>query len=89
MTNLMLKCQDTSQLISESFDRKLTLRERLGIRMHLTMCRFCRRYKKQLEFIRGLMAAYRRHLDQNPAEGQLSTEAKFRIKRTLAAKVQG
>lgn len=88
MKNWMFKCQDVSRLISESLDRKMTLQERMGIRMHLMMCHLCRRHKRQLEFISGLMTAYRRHLVQNPAGEQLSTEARLRMKQTLAARME-
>ena len=88
MNHWMFKCRDVTRLVSESMDRKMTLQERMGVRMHLIMCHLCRRHKRQLEFIRGLMAAYRRHLEQNPAEEQLSTEARLRMKQILAARTE-
>lgn len=88
MNHWMFRCRDVSRLVSQSMDRKITLQERLGIRMHLMMCHLCRRHKRQMEFIRDLMAAYRRHLEQNPAGEQLSTEAKLRMKQILAARTE-
>ena len=47
----MLNCKEVSQLASESLDRKLTLKERIGLRFHLMMCKLCTRYVRQLKFM--------------------------------------
>ncbi len=47
----VFKCKDISYLISKSMDKKLSLKQRLGIKFHLMMCDLCRRYKKQLDLI--------------------------------------
>jgi hypothetical protein len=44
----MLKCKHASQLISQSLDRRLTMRERWSLKLHLLICRFCRRFSDQL-----------------------------------------
>lgn len=89
MNHWMFKCDEVSRLVSESMDRHVTFKERLGIRTHLMMCRLCRRHKNQLQFIRDLMAAYRRHLEQDVASIRLSNEARFRIKQTLRSQAYG
>lgn len=48
----MLDCKQTSQLISQSLDRKLTLRERCALQLHLILCKFCKRFSQQLQIIR-------------------------------------
>ena len=48
----MLSCKEVTHLLSESQDRKLALGERMHLRLHLTMCKGCSRYKKQIQFIR-------------------------------------
>lgn len=48
----MLNCKQNTELLSQSFDRPITFRERMAIRMHLLMCRGCRNFEKQLAFIR-------------------------------------
>ena len=47
----MFRCQDVTELISRSYDEKLPLTTRLGIRIHLLMCHLCARYKTQLDII--------------------------------------
>jgi len=48
----MLSCKESAQLISQGMDRSLSLRERIGLRLHLLMCYGCRNTRQQLKFIR-------------------------------------
>ena len=80
----MLSCREVTQLVSESLDRELSLRQRMSTKMHLMMCRLCSRYNKQLA---GLREAVRLHsmreedMDLYPAS--LSPEARERIKQAM------
>jgi hypothetical protein len=78
----MLTCKDASKLISEAQDRKLGLRERIGLRLHLWMCKSCRLFEKQLCQLRQ---ALQKGCIQGelPTEITLSTEARERIRQTL------
>jgi hypothetical protein len=77
----MLTCKDVTRLVSESMDRSLPLGKRIGVRLHLLICRFCARYERQLLLIRDTV----RHLAatvEAPGEtfGEtLSKEARERI----------
>jgi len=80
----MLTCKQVSELISQGLDQHLTFTERMGVRIHLLMCRTCTQYKNQLRFIRQAM----RQLSQdaecgNHAAIPLSPEARERIKNAL------
>lgn len=46
-------CQQVSQMLSESDDRTLSVRERIAISFHVAICRYCSRFKKQLRFMRA------------------------------------
>jgi len=48
----MLSCKDVTKLLSESMDRSLPLGKRIGVRLHLLICKFCARYERQLLLIR-------------------------------------
>ena len=52
MPMTMLTCRETSRLLSEGADRYLSPRERLAVRLHLLMCAPCRRFAKQLRWLR-------------------------------------
>ncbi len=48
----MLSCKEVSRLASESLDQRLPLGKRIGVRMHLMMCRACARFLRQIKFLR-------------------------------------
>jgi len=81
----MLSCKDVTRLISDSMDRSLPLGKRIGVRLHLMICRFCARYERQLLLIRETL---RRIADppEPPAAlspDALSPEVRERILRAL------
>ena len=41
-------CEVIGRKISESFDRPLTIKEHMEIKIHLLGCKFCLRYRDQL-----------------------------------------
>src|SRR5260370_14629710 len=75
-------CKTATRLQSEALDRKLPLRKRLGLRVHLLLCKWCRRYGKQITFLRD---AAHEHPDEmaEPVPQRLSDEARERIKHRL------
>ena len=82
----MLSCKDVTRLISESMDHSLPLGKRVGVRLHLLVCKFCSRYERQLLLIRETvrrLAATERCVRAPPGE-PLSEEAKERIRKALA-----
>ena len=54
----MLSCKNVSSKVSESLDRKLTLRERFSVSIHLVMCKACQRFARQMELIRAISRRY-------------------------------
>ena len=78
---LLPNCREASRLQSEALDHPLSLPQRLGLRLHLLICKWCRRYAKQIRFLRQ---AVREHPDEvnGPPQG-LSREARERLKRSL------
>ncbi len=47
----MLNCKDLTRKIASDELAEAGWRERLGVRLHLLLCRHCRRYKAQLRAI--------------------------------------
>ncbi|MEJ2344501.1 MAG: zf-HC2 domain-containing protein [Gammaproteobacteria bacterium] len=78
----MLTCKQTSRLVSEGLDRKLRLQERIGVRLHLWICKRCRRFERQLRFLRRVLrvGAYEGSF---PVEKPLPPEVAERIRRVL------
>lgn len=44
----MYSCREASRIASEALDRKLTLQERINLRMHLFVCDMCRNFKQNI-----------------------------------------
>ena len=75
-------CREASRLQSDALDRSLSLSQRFGLRLHLLLCRWCRRYGKQIRFLRQ---AAHEHPEEavEAAPRTLSPEARERLKRSL------
>lgn len=66
----MLSCKDATELISQGMDRHLTLAERLGLGLHLLICRGCRATEKHLAFLRTATRAWQQHHEAPPSTQQ-------------------
>jgi hypothetical protein len=83
----MLTCKKAVRLISEGLDRKLLWPARLGLRMHLLMCRHCSAYGRQLRGLARLFCL--RFADARSIERSnetLTPETREKIKATLRRK---
>jgi len=73
-------------MVSESLDRELPLHQRMGIRIHLLMCKFCSRYRRQLLILREVIPLYTIRSEKIEPSIALPLEAKARIKRAMNQK---
>lgn len=78
-------CRDASRLQSEALDRPLSTPQRIGLRIHLFLCRWCRRYGSQLRFLRQAAQKSRQPLPDPRSKELLSSEARERMQRLLSA----
>ena len=51
----MMDCREATELMSRARDEKLTLGQRLGLRLHTLICAGCRRTGEQFELIGQLV----------------------------------
>jgi hypothetical protein len=79
-------CQQMVETISQSMERKLTLRESINLKLHLWICAWCQWYMEHLHIIRDAARAKAAEVgDVTSASGPaLSAEARERIKRRLS-----
>ncbi|MCC6133841.1 MAG: zf-HC2 domain-containing protein [Candidatus Contendobacter sp.] len=54
----MLTCQQVTRLLSEAQDRKLRLKEKLPLKLHLLMCAGCDNFHQQMDFLRQASRRY-------------------------------
>jgi len=84
----MFKCSEVTRLISKSMDQKLPISQRIGIRIHLAMCRYCSLYKKQLELLRKIIAQVVLTEDTIVSPLNLSPQARLRMKQVLSGQAK-
>lgn len=50
---LILNCRDATALMSQEQERKLTLGERLALRLHVLICTGCNNFRRQMVVVRN------------------------------------
>lgn len=75
---LMKNCKETSQLVTQSLDRRLTWNERIGMRIHLAFCDNCARFMKQMQLLRKWLSD-----EDEASQSGLTDESRERIARKL------
>jgi len=78
-------CREAARIQSEALEHSLSPAKRFGLRLHLLMCRWCRRYGEQIRFLHH--TAREHEIKQTEAMPQtLSPAARDRLKRALNPK---
>jgi len=82
----VLNCKDASRLQSHAYERKLSARELIALKLHLLICKGCRGFAQQLNLIHQAC----RRIDESKGVGAdapgLSPDAKTHILKELASK---
>jgi hypothetical protein len=61
----MLSCKQASQIISQSLDRPLTMRERFALKLHLLVCKYCKRFSQHLQTLRVALKRMTSSIENN------------------------
>ena len=76
-------CKAATRLQSEALDHKLPLRQRFGLRVHLMLCKWCRRYGRQIRLLRRMAHEHSEEVTEATPR-TLSPEARERLKRSIS-----
>ena len=80
----MPNCKEVSRLVSESMETEIPLRKRIGLWIHLRMCRLCKGFAAQL---RVIQTAAKQHgeseSDTSLADVVLPDESRERIRSAM------
>lgn len=68
----MLSCKELVAYSDELSDSGLNLSQKLGMRMHLMLCRYCRRYLRQSRLLRRSL----RRLARQASPGEVTALAR-------------
>lgn len=64
-----ISCQEATRLLSQSMERKLSLREVFLLKTHVFVCDLCQRFETHIRHLRKLLRAYTPVQEQTlPAE---------------------
>ncbi len=53
-----INCRQAARLMSDAQERRLPLRDRIKLRLHLHWCVACTRYRQQVRFLRDALRRY-------------------------------
>ena len=80
---MALSCKEASELLSQSIERRLSLRENLQLRLHLFLCAACAQFRRQMEFLHAAARAYAQRGISAARQWVLSNTARERIRALL------
>lgn len=85
----MISCQRATELMSQSRDESLTLKQALELRLHLFICEFCKRFQDQLELIKHALHQQASSSGEDPDSAPTCAPegAKQRLKARLSKEV--
>ena len=81
-SDLNLNCREASRAQSEAMDHPLPASKAVGLKLHLLICLWCRRYGKQIRFLREAAQQQDKKQPASPTS-PLSAEARERMKELL------
>jgi predicted anti-sigma-YlaC factor YlaD len=80
----ILTCRESARLLSDDLDRTLSRAERLALRIHLVLCRQCRRFGRNLALLRDLLdRVTEKCLSGEGSAPTLTSEERARIRKTV------
>lgn len=59
----MLNCKEATRLISEGLDHRLSMWQRINLRLHVMMCGACSAYKRQIEGLHRIVGLRRQRAE--------------------------
>lgn len=76
-------CRQATRLQSAALDGQLSPSQKVGLHIHLCLCKWCRRYGSQIQFLRTASRS-ETQLEAALPEHSLSPEARERIQKKLS-----
>lgn len=63
--SLLISCRQSARLLSGRLDRRLTLADRMVLRVHLAICKVCPVFDRQLQLMNRAMGRWRAYSEQD------------------------
>ena len=83
---IVTSCKQAARLVSLSFERRLTWREFMTMKVHLWNCKTCSFYRRQIKALRAIFIRHREVMENTPADACdcLDEKARERIKKSIS-----
>jgi predicted anti-sigma-YlaC factor YlaD len=78
----MINCKQATAMASQQLDRELSLRQRLSLKLHLLICRYCRNYRRQLRFLHRIAPRLQTFIEEH-SDIHLPPQRKESIRKSL------
>ncbi len=83
----MIKCKEASQLVSRSLDNKLSFRERFALKLHLMICKYCRRFSQQMSKLNVAICSMNKTIEED-TNIKLPPKVKTRIVKSIESDIE-
>jgi hypothetical protein len=83
MSNRMIACDEAGYLVSLSQDKKLGLKKRWQLKMHLLTCHLCRKYNKQISQLSVVMKQHSENCNSESHHHHLDEDSRIKIQGVL------
>lgn len=73
---LFLTCQKAGEYVEKNLHSQLGFTGKLRLTAHLKMCRFCKNYSQQSQWLEGLIRQHQNHLEMHFPDPEMVSEVK-------------
>ncbi|TRX66160.1 zf-HC2 domain-containing protein [Carboxylicivirga sp. M1479] len=80
----MITCKEATYLISKREQDVLSFAERLQLKFHLMMCKYCRRFAEQVHFLNDAILKMKQKVEDQEDGIQLSKQSKDLLRSKIA-----
>lgn len=77
--NPMISCKKASELLDKKSVLKLSVREKIALKLHLIICEACKRYKKQTRFLDKMLQSHSQIADPDQVPQHTNERLKDKI----------
>jgi hypothetical protein len=89
MRKMMLNCEQASMISTRKMVEKVSIKNRMGLQMHLAACKHCRKYYQQSKILSRVIQHQNRLIIQGSSQPhRLSVAEKSNLQRLISNKIQ-
>lgn len=87
LKSIMISCEKATELVAKKEVTKLSIKEKIGIKLHLFHCYLCRRYYNQLQIISNHISKLNKKIKGSTFFFTLNTSQKSKLQEVIKNKI--